>query len=123
VCTSWWPEEGPGEGGAGLFPDARVRREVQREQHRLPLSCFDAAVPSPPGWESAPAASLGFGVTYAEEQAEARRRGWPAEVLPGGHLHMLADPPGGCAALHRLFEVTGITATGASGDPLDLRRD
>ena len=46
-------------------------------------------MPTPPGWERLPAAYLAFGDTYADERAEAVRRGWPVETLPGLHLHQL----------------------------------
>lgn len=39
-----------------------------------------------------PAAYLGFGDAYREEQGRAAAAGWPVEVLDGGHLHMLVDP-------------------------------
>lgn len=84
--TRWWP------GTHELFPDEAARVAVEAEQPRLPLVYFDAEVPTPAGWGSLPAAYIGFGETYAEEQAEAARRGWPLERLPGQHLHLLVDP-------------------------------
>jgi len=98
--TSWWPTEDV----SGLFPDAETRRRVEDEQARLPLSYFDGRVPSPPGWESLPAAYLAFGETYRDEHAEAVRRGWAVRSLPGEHLHMLVDPR---AVVEALVEVVG----------------
>ncbi len=86
-----------------LFPDPRPRAAVEREQRRLPLSYFAADVPTPAGWERLPAAYLAFGDTYADERAEAVRRGWPTETLPGGHLHQLVDPAGVAEAVLRLL--------------------
>jgi hypothetical protein len=103
--TDWWP----GEDVARLFPDQRTRTRVEAQQPRLPLGYFDDRVPSPPGWERVPAAYLGFGATYAEEQAEARRRGWPVVTVPGEHLHLLVDPVRVADELDRL--VTGLTVS------------
>jgi hypothetical protein len=94
--TGWWPDASP------LFPDAQARAAVEAEQPRLPVAYFDAEVPTPAGWRSLPAAYLGFGDAYAEEQAEARRRGWPLETMHGLHLHQLVDPAGVTDALLRL---------------------
>lgn len=94
--TLWWPDVTP------LFPDPQARAAVEAEQPRLPLAYFDAEVPTPDGWRSLPAAYLGFGDTYAEEQAEAHRRGWPLETMPGLHLHQLVDPVAVSDALLRL---------------------
>ena len=96
--TQWWPDVSP------LFPDPQVRAAVEAEQPRLPLDYFDAEVPTPSGWRSLPAAYLGFGDTYADEQADARHRGWPVETLPGLHLHQLVDPVAVTEALLRLEE-------------------
>jgi hypothetical protein len=83
--TGWWPNMGP------LFPDPSARAAVEAEQPRLPLAYFDAAVPTPPSWRSLPAAYLGFGDSYADEQELATARGWPLVRLPGQHLHLLVD--------------------------------
>ena len=96
--TRWWPDVSP------LFPDPQVRAAVEAEQPRLPLGYFDAEVPTPSGWWSLPAAYLGFGDTYADEQADARHRGWPVETLRGLHLHQLVDPVAVTEALLRLEE-------------------
>lgn len=102
--TRWWPDVGP------LFPDPQTAAGVEAEQPRLPLAYFDAEVPTPGGWESLPAAYLGFGDTYAEEQAQAARRGWPSENLPGQHLHQLVDP---VAATDALLRLTAAISTGS----------
>lgn len=103
--TKWWPDEDLD----GLFPDAATRAAVEAEQVRLPLGYFDEQVRSPSGWDER-AAYLAFGDTYADEQAEARRRGWPLEVLPGRHLHQLVDPVAVADAVLRLEAATGTGA-------------
>ena len=96
----WWPTADAAE----LFPDEPTRARVEAEQPRLPAGYLAAQVPTPSGWEKLPAAYLGFGDTYADEQAEARRRGWPVETLPGRHLHQLVDPEAVAAAVARLTD-------------------
>jgi hypothetical protein len=102
--TAWWsPEETD-----ALFPDDAARAAVEREQQRLPLSYFDAAVPSPAGWEVLPAAYLAFGDTYAGERAEAASRGWPVRTLPGGHLLPLTGPSVVAEAIEGLLGLVGL---------------
>ncbi|GGQ51034.1 alpha/beta fold hydrolase [Couchioplanes azureus] len=96
--TEWWPEEDI----ARLFPDAATRRRVAAEQQRIPFGYLSARVEVPAGWDHVPAAYLAFGDGYAEELADARGRGWPAHVMPGGHLHMLCDPDAVAAEIVRL---------------------
>ena len=88
VWTRWWPEEGL----ADLFADPAQRRAVEAGQRRLPFAYLQAEVPSPAGWERLPAAYLGFGDGYADEQRHASGAGWPLTVLPGRHLHQLVAP-------------------------------
>jgi hypothetical protein len=104
VWTQWWPPEDVD----GLFPDPDTRSAVEAEQARLPLAYFDAAVPSPAGWQALPAAYLAFGDTYAAERSAAGRRGWPATTLAGDHLHPLTDPAGVCASLEGLLGRMGF---------------
>ena len=84
--SQWW-----GSDLDGLFPGDDMRRRVQAQERRLPLSYFTAAVPAA-GWGDLSCAYLGFGDTYAAEQATARAAGWPVEVLAGRHLEMLHRP-------------------------------
>jgi hypothetical protein len=51
--TEWW-----GDAIDDLFPDADVRREVEREQQRLPLTYFTSRIPVPAGWTARPASYL-----------------------------------------------------------------
>jgi hypothetical protein len=97
---------------APLFPDAATRAAVEAEQPRLPLSYFDAAVPSPSGWQDLPAAYLAFGDTYAAERDVARARGWPVTTLPGEHLHLLCAPDAVTDALLGLVGRLGLSGEG-----------
>lgn len=102
--TQWWDAT---EVGA-LFPDPATHAAVEQDQRRLPLSYFDAEVPSPPGWEALPAAYLAFGDTYADERSSAQRHGWPVRTLPGEHLHVVMDPEGVADALLGLIGELGV---------------
>ncbi|CAN5885445.1 hypothetical protein BH24ACT15_BH24ACT15_38200 [soil metagenome] len=86
--TQWFDEQEV----APLFPDAATRAKVEAEQHRLPLTYFQSMMDVPGGWIDHPAAYLGFGDTYAQEQQQANQWNWPVEVIGGHHLHMLVDP-------------------------------
>jgi hypothetical protein len=88
VWTTWWA----GEDLTPLFGGPEREAAVVAEQQRLPLTYFDAEVPSPPGWRDLPAAYLAFGETYAAERARAEVAGWPTATLTGEHLHPLAEP-------------------------------
>jgi len=88
--TEWWDEHDV----AALFPDEQPRRAVTEEQPRLPLAYYEASVPVPAGWDDRPCAYLLFGPAYEDAAAEAGRRGWVVQRLPGEHLHQLVDPDG-----------------------------
>lgn len=88
--TQWWDEADL----AGLFPSDDVRRLIEQEQPRLPMSYLSESLPVVAGWDDRPCAYLAFGDTYAAERREAAARGWPVVSLPGRHLHMLTDPEG-----------------------------
>jgi hypothetical protein len=105
--TQWWD----GEDLSGLFPDARTRQIVEREQHRLALSYFEESVPVPADWPARPGGYLAFGDTYAAERSAAAARGWPVTTLPGEHLHMLVDPDGVATAITDLIAKLGDFAT------------
>ena len=85
--TEWW-----GEDVGDLFPDAAVRRTVEREQQRLPLTYFTSRIPVPGDWAERRAAYLAFGATYADERERAARLGWATTTMAGNHLHALHDP-------------------------------
>jgi pimeloyl-ACP methyl ester carboxylesterase len=102
--TDWWDEEDV----APLFPDPQTRRAVTEEQPRLPLSYYEASIPVPAGWATTPCAYLLFGPPYDELAAEARRRGWIVEELPGGHLHQLVDPDGVARSLVTIVGRLGV---------------
>jgi hypothetical protein len=98
--TLWW-EAAEVE---SLFPSPEMRRRVEREQQRFPLSYFAGSLPVPSGWDDRPGAYLAFGETYAADRLEASRRGWPVTTLPGGHLHTLVEP-------HRVAEEINVALT------------
>jgi hypothetical protein len=86
--TAWWDDADV----AALFPDDEMRRRIEAEEPRLPLTYFSQSIDAPTGWDERPAAYLAFGDTYAAERADAESRGWPTLTLAGNHLHMLVDP-------------------------------
>jgi hypothetical protein len=85
--TDWWDEADV----SPMFPDPRTRTVVSSEQPRLPLGYYLERVPAPDGW-AGHCAYLMFSEGYAEQAAQARQRGWPVQVVPGGHLHQIVDP-------------------------------
>jgi hypothetical protein len=93
--TSWWDEEDV----AALFPDARVRAEVEAEQPRMPLAYYDHLPPAPHDWTAPSAGFIWFGEPYDKGAKQAAARGWPTAHVPGNHLHMLTDPDGVAAAV------------------------
>jgi hypothetical protein len=105
VWTSWWDESTV----APLFPDARARARVEREQQQLPLSYFEAARPVPSGWDRRGGAYLAFGQAYAIERDDAVRRRWAVTTMPGAHLEMLIDPDQVADELLALVDELGIT--------------
>ncbi|BBH69404.1 hypothetical protein ACTI_60890 [Actinoplanes sp. OR16] len=98
--TRWWPEPDV----AALFPDAATRAAVEAQQQRVPFDYLTARVKVSAGWDHNPAAYVGFGSTYAEEQADARARGWAVETLTGEHLHMLVEPGAVASTIVRLAQ-------------------
>jgi len=104
--SDWWPDEDL----APLFPDEETRRRVVAEQRRLPLSYFEQTVPVPDDWE-VPCRYLLFAPPYETMAAQAKARGWPVDVLPGGHLNQLVDPEG----------VTEVLVNGWPGGPQPRR--
>ena len=93
--TGWWPPETV----ALLFPDAATRDAVEREQSRMPFAYLTGGVDAPGGWDERPATYLAFGDAYADERADAERRGWHTRTIGGHHLHMLTDPATVAAAI------------------------
>lgn len=97
--TDWWDEEDM----APMFPDPQTRAAVTAEQPGLPLSYYQQEVPVPAGWDDRPCGYLVFGPPYDQEAAEARRRGWLVDELPGLHLHQIVEPD---ATAGRLITMT-----------------
>ncbi|WP_343953667.1 alpha/beta hydrolase [Nonomuraea longicatena] len=86
--TGWWGDEEV----AAFLPDAAMRRRVEADQPRLPLSYFTQRVPVPAGWENVPCAFVWYGEPYDGDAREAKDRGWPVSRVPGRHLHQVVDP-------------------------------
>jgi hypothetical protein len=88
--SRWFGEDAMRE----LVPEERLRATLEKEMPRLPLSYFEASVPSPGGWSARPCAYLLFsGEPYAQSAAQARDQGWAVAELAGvGHLAMASDP-------------------------------
>jgi hypothetical protein len=96
--TDWWDEADV----APMFPSPQAREAVSREQPRLPLAYYCERVPVPAGWDKCRCCYLRFSEPYRDQEAEARGRGWPVEVVPGEHLHEIVDPAAVTGALLRL---------------------
>jgi hypothetical protein len=101
--TEWWGSEVD-----GLFPNAEVRRQIEAEEPRRPLSYLRASVPIRAGWDASPCAYLAFGDAYAAEQSTVAQRGWPLALMSGQHLHMVVDPPGVAATILALLDQLGV---------------
>jgi hypothetical protein len=106
VWTDWWEEAEV----AALFADVGTRREIEREQPRLPLTYFEDSLPAPEGWDDLPAGYLAFGNTYSHEREEARHRLWPVITADGGHLQLVNDPHKVAADIVDLLNRIGIIA-------------
>jgi hypothetical protein len=95
-----WPQWWPDEDLAPLFPDEPARQAVTSEAQPLPLAFFEERVPAlPDGWPPCRAAYLAFSEPYRRQAGQAAQAGWPVREMPGGHLHMLADPGAVAAAI------------------------
>jgi hypothetical protein len=87
--STWWGDETM----RALVPDDAARAEIERELPSLPLSYFEAPVPTPPGWDTRPCAYVLLSEAYRDAAAEARARGWPVYEIAGAeHLHLVVDP-------------------------------
>jgi hypothetical protein len=86
--SDWWR---PGE-MAELVPDPDLRARIVADEPRLPAAFYDQRVPVPPSWPPPRAGYLRLSPAYESELAEARRLGWPARELAGGHLDLATRP-------------------------------
>jgi hypothetical protein len=78
-----------------LVPDERQRAELEAEMPQLPLSYFEATVPSPDDWSSRhPCGYLLLSPDpYGPSADEARTNGWPVVAIPGvEHLAIATHP-------------------------------
>ena len=80
---------------ARAIPDPDTRRRFVSELAPVPLAVYEEPIPVPPTWPDAPCAYLSFAHTGAYEAAitESKSRGWPTVEVPGGHFHLVVDPP------------------------------
>ncbi len=93
---SEWFEPGTME---RLIPDSVRRDAVVAELPRLPLSYFQARVPMPDGWATAPSAYILLSEAYRYEAEQAAARGWPVIEILGSHLDVVSQPLPLAAAL------------------------
>jgi hypothetical protein len=93
---SEWFEPGTME---RLIPDSVRRDAVVAELPRLPLSYFQARVPMPDGWATAPSAYVLLSEAYRHEAVQAAARGWPVIEILGSHLDVVSQPLPLAAAL------------------------
>ena len=105
--SQWWPL------GAmkTLLPDEVVRRRIEAELPRLPLSYFKEEVPAVQGWSDARGVYLQLSAPYEDDAARAEARGWPTERLDAGHLHAVVDAEDVTARIQRLLSLAGVRAS------------
>ena len=86
---------------AELIPDKARRQTILSELRPQGAAFWNEAVPSGDSWPDAPCGYLRFGSnpSYDDAVDEARRRGWPVKVMPGGHFHLVVDPVAVATAL------------------------
>jgi hypothetical protein len=106
--TQWWDAADT----EALFPDQDVRRHVEAEQTRIPLTYFAADVQVPAGWLDVPGAYVAFGDTYADERRWCEERGWPVTTLTGRHLHMLVEPDEVATTVVTMLAALGLAPDG-----------
>jgi hypothetical protein len=88
-----------------IVPEPSVRRQLLDGLRPQPLAFWEETIPVPHGWPDAPCAYLRFppNPAYDAAASTARQLGWPYAEIPGGHFHMLVDPPAVAAALLELL--------------------
>ena len=82
-----------------VIPDADLRQQVIAEVNPRALPFFAEPIPVFAGWPDAPCAYIKFSSSYDWDYREARRAGWYAREVSGGHFHMLVDAAGVTAVL------------------------
>lgn len=102
---SWWPTDVVER----MLPDPDLRRVLQAEAVRLPLSFYDHEIALPRRWTRS--GFIALGGAYANELAEAQRRGWPTRRLSLTHLATATDPVTTADAITSL--VAELTRTAA----------
>jgi hypothetical protein len=84
---------------APIVPDAEMRQQLLEELRPQPLAYWVEPIPVFAGWPDASCGYSHFSPAYDRAAAEARALGWHYAAMPGGHFHMLVDPPAVAAAL------------------------
>ncbi|GAA1477617.1 hypothetical protein GCM10009623_20630 [Nocardioides aestuarii] len=97
--TRWWPEE-------DVLTVAGDHLELLRaDEPRVSLRLLLQDPPAPTGWLEHRSGYLGFGDTYADQQALVAAHGWEVRRLDGTHLHLLTDP---ATVAEALLDVVGL---------------
>ena len=86
---------------AELIPERARRQTILSDVRPQGAAFWNEVVPSDDSWPDAPCGYLRFGSNplYDDAVDEAVRRGWPVQVLPGGHFHLVVDPAAVATAL------------------------
>ena len=82
-----------------VIPDVDLRQQVVAETNPRALPFFAEPIPVFAGWPDAPCAFIKFSSPYDWDYQEAKRAGWYAREVSGGHFHMLVDAAGVTAVL------------------------
>jgi hypothetical protein len=94
----WWPDT-----IAELIPDETERATFRSGCPPVPRTMFSRPIPAPA--YDGPCGFLGLGDGYAEDAAEAERRGWPVMVLADAHhLWAVTEPSAVAAAVGDLID-------------------
>lgn len=102
--SEWW---GPGALDV-LIPDEDIRARFEAELRPVPIALFEEVVPVPVRWPDAPCGYLRLSAAYAEEEAEAARRGWLVARLDASHLEPLLRPDVVARSLLALTKRMGV---------------
>ena len=89
-----------------VLPDPDIRRRLVTSLRPRPPGYWEQPIPVPSVWPDAPCAYLRFAPNpaYDDDAAEARRRGWPALDMAGGHFHLLVSPAAVADAMRDLVD-------------------
>lgn len=77
---------------AELVPNAERRRRLLAELRPRDSKFWAEPIPDFPQWPDAPCAYVLWSSPYADEAAEAKRRGWLCIERDAAHFHQVVDP-------------------------------